>query len=153
MAWISRLIALLTTAAIGVALHSAYTKQHLIIPHASLIHLLTTSLSTGLQLWTTFGFGILAFKALPRHMFGHLQSRLFPTYFAVVTVCTALQLLVLFTSTKLSTSSAQFQFKVCSFVSASCMHVFAPTLCAGAAGGAWRRSAQHCSVWYVSVPL
>lgn len=113
--WITRLIALILTAAAGVLLHRTSTQPSPAIAdhHAALLHLLATTLSTGLQLWTTFGFGIIAFKTLPRHTFGHLQSKLFVPYFAIVTVCTSLNLLTLFIMTnKLATPAAQFQFKV-----------------------------------------
>jgi len=36
----------------------------------------------GMNLWVTFIAGIVMFKTLPRHMFGNLQSRLFPCFFA-----------------------------------------------------------------------
>ncbi len=39
---------------------------------------------------TTFIFGIVAFKNLPRQTFGRLQSHLFPLYFLLSTACAAL---------------------------------------------------------------
>jgi len=35
----------------------------------------------GMSLWVTFFGGVIAYKALPRHMFGALQHKTFPVYF------------------------------------------------------------------------
>ncbi|KAI3980699.1 hypothetical protein MKX01_025264 [Papaver californicum] len=57
-----------------------------------LTHLLCFSTSIGAALWVTFIGGIIMFKNLPRHQFGNLQSKMFPAYFSVVTVCSTLSL-------------------------------------------------------------
>lgn len=148
MTVIGRLIALIITAASGVLLHTASTKQRLdLLPqhHASLVHLLATCLSTGLQLWTTFGFGIIAFKTLPRHTFGHLQSKLFPIYFVTVSVCTSVQLVMLRTMS--NTPAGQFQFKV-SVHFWKLQLPITPPIYKGVARGAGWCTAQSRRVWY-----
>ncbi|KAG6817617.1 hypothetical protein H0H87_006245 [Tephrocybe sp. NHM501043] len=37
----------------------------------------------GMSLWVTFFGGVIAYKALPRQMFGNLQHKTFPTYFVI----------------------------------------------------------------------
>jgi len=37
----------------------------------------------GMSLWVTFFGGVIAYKALPRHMFGALQHKTFPIYFVI----------------------------------------------------------------------
>lgn len=150
------MLALAATAATGVLLHTASTRQHVTAlvadHHAALLHLLATTLSTGLQLWTTFGSGIIAFKTLPRHTFGHLQSKLFPVYFSIVCVTTALQLLTLFVMTsQLATPASQFQFKVNK--TGNFLKRFSPYVPTGPARGAGWRSAQHRCVWYAPALL
>lgn len=46
------------------------------------IHLLTFAIHYGAQCWVTFIAGLTMFYNLPRIMFGQVQSRLFPMYFA-----------------------------------------------------------------------
>ena len=46
-----------------------------------LLHLLAFSSWFGCSVWVSFIAGIVMFKALPRHIFGRLQSKLFPAYF------------------------------------------------------------------------
>ena len=46
-----------------------------------LVHLLAFSSWFGCSVWVTFIAGIVMFKTLPRHVFGRLQSKLFPAYF------------------------------------------------------------------------
>lgn len=57
-----------------------------------LLHLLAFSSWFGCSVWVSFVAGIVMFKTLPRHVFGRLQSRLFPAYFqfSVVTVALAI---------------------------------------------------------------
>ncbi|XP_052236861.1 transmembrane protein 205-like isoform X3 [Dreissena polymorpha] len=47
-----------------------------------LVHLLSVAAHFGTQCWVTFVAGITMFVTLPRDMFGRLQSRLSPLYFA-----------------------------------------------------------------------
>jgi hypothetical protein len=51
-----------------------------------LIHLLAFSSWFGCSVWVSFVAGIVMFKTLPRHVFGRLQSRLFPAYFQFSTL-------------------------------------------------------------------
>lgn len=48
-----------------------------------------------MQAWTSFIFGIVAFRNLPRQTFGRLQSKLFPKYFSLSTACSAILLATL----------------------------------------------------------
>ncbi|PKI70282.1 transmembrane protein 205 [Punica granatum] len=57
-----------------------------------LAHLLCFATAWGAALWVTFIGGIIMFKNLPRHMFGNLQSKMFPAYFALVGACCAVSL-------------------------------------------------------------
>lgn len=54
------------------------------------INLFSFGTSFGTMFYTTFIFGITAFKNLPRQTFGKLQSKLFPKYFSL---CSATMLL------------------------------------------------------------
>ena len=58
----------------------------------ALIHLLAFSSWFGCSMWVSFVAGIVMFKNLPRHVFGRLQSRLFPAYFqfSAVTIAVAI---------------------------------------------------------------
>ena len=47
------------------------------------INLFSFGMSFGTMFYTTFIFGITAFKNLPRQTFGKLQSKLFPKYFSL----------------------------------------------------------------------
>ncbi|KAG6516775.1 transmembrane protein 205-like [Zingiber officinale] len=60
------------------------------ITAAKLLHLLAFATAWGSSLWVTFIGGIIMFKYLPRHHFGNLQSKLFPAYFTMVSVCAAI---------------------------------------------------------------
>ncbi|KAI0029990.1 hypothetical protein K488DRAFT_55175 [Vararia minispora EC-137] len=44
-------------------------------------YVLTYSFLFGMSFWVTFFGGVIAFRALPRQMFGALQHRTFPVYF------------------------------------------------------------------------
>ena len=50
-------------------------------------HLFSVSACFGCSCWVTFVAGIVSWKALPRHTFGKLQSKLFPAYFRVTAGC------------------------------------------------------------------
>mmetsp|Transcript_11980 Transcript_11980/g.28418 ORF Transcript_11980/g.28418 Transcript_11980/m.28418 type:complete len:191 (-) Transcript_11980:289-861(-) len=50
------------------------------------IHLLAVASWFGCTAWVSLVAGIVTFKTLPRHVFGRLQSRLFPVYFRFSTV-------------------------------------------------------------------
>jgi len=47
----------------------------------TLLHLCTFASWFGTTVWVSFVGGIVMFKNLPRHVFGRLQSKLFPAYF------------------------------------------------------------------------
>jgi len=57
-----------------------------------LVHLLAFSSWFGCSVWVSFVSGLVMFRNLPRHVFGRLQSRLFPAYFqySAVTVAVAI---------------------------------------------------------------
>ncbi|CAN6309233.1 unnamed protein product [Urochloa humidicola] len=57
---------------------------------ARLIHLLAFATAWGAGLWVTFIGGIVMFKRLPRHQFGSLQGKMFPTYFMLISASSAL---------------------------------------------------------------
>ncbi|XP_041361522.1 transmembrane protein 205-like [Gigantopelta aegis] len=58
----------------------------------SLIHLGSWAANYGAQLWVTLVAGLTMFYNLPRHMFGKVQSRLFPMFFLWSLVTAAVQL-------------------------------------------------------------
>lgn len=162
MGWFGGVAALLITVASGILVHLVLTKQSLQVharPFIALIHLLATVLSSGVQLWTTFAFGLIAFKHLPRHVFGNLQGNLFPVYFTVVSVCTVLQLLAVYwlTDSLESSTPARVQFQV---GRVDGMRSHAPSLpsyslqttlrTVGVAGSTGGCVGKHHCVWYVS---
>lgn len=55
------------------------------------LHLLSFSTWFGTMVYTTFILGITAFRNLPRQTFGKLQSKLFPKYFTLGSICLVLQ--------------------------------------------------------------
>ncbi|KAG2564062.1 hypothetical protein PVAP13_8KG334000 [Panicum virgatum] len=57
---------------------------------ARLVHLLAFATAWGAGLWVTFVGGIVMFKYLPRHQFGSLQGKMFPAYFTLISVCSAI---------------------------------------------------------------
>ena len=57
----------------------------------ALLHLLSFATWFGTMVYTTFIFGITAFKNLPRQTFGKLQAKLFPKYFSLGSICLVLQ--------------------------------------------------------------
>jgi len=59
------------------------------------VHLFSFAVWFGTMWYTTFIFGLTAFKTLPRRQFGKLQSKLFPKYFNICALTVLLQLLTL----------------------------------------------------------
>ncbi|KAM6219521.1 transmembrane protein 205 [Rhynchocyon petersi] len=59
------------------------------------VHLLVLSGAWGMQIWVTFVSGFLLFRALPRHTFGLVQSKLFPFYFHISLGCAFINLCIL----------------------------------------------------------
>ncbi|CAN6373491.1 unnamed protein product, partial [Urochloa humidicola] len=57
---------------------------------ARLVHLLAFATAWGAGLWVTFIGGIVMFKYLPRHQFGSLQGKMFPAYFMLISVSSAI---------------------------------------------------------------
>ncbi|XP_062197470.1 uncharacterized protein LOC133900375 [Phragmites australis] len=57
---------------------------------ARLAHILSFATAWGAGLWVTFIGGIVMFKYLPRHQFGSLQGKMFPAYFMLMSVCSAI---------------------------------------------------------------
>ncbi|XP_060598078.1 transmembrane protein 205-like [Ruditapes philippinarum] len=57
------------------------------------VHLLSFAAHFGAQCWVTFIAGFAMFFSLPRIMFGHLQSRMFPLYFAITLVLSCVTLI------------------------------------------------------------
>ena len=81
---LSRGAALFGVIAVGVAISGSFPKkQGLPLQTSRFVHLLSTAMVVGIGDWTTFVFGIVAFKNLPRQTFGQLQAKLFPKYFQV----------------------------------------------------------------------
>lgn len=60
------------------------------IAAARLAHVLCFATAWGAALWVTFIGGIVMFKYLPRHQFGNLQGKMFPAYFMLISVCSAI---------------------------------------------------------------
>ncbi|KAJ6798763.1 transmembrane protein 205-like [Iris pallida] len=96
MAWATRFLTAVAFFAVGIVFAPDLFGSRTESPSASaavsaakLAHLLCFATSFGAALWVTFIGGIIMFKNLPRHMFGNLQSRMFPAYFTVVSVCAA----------------------------------------------------------------
>ena len=76
--------ALFGVVAVGVAITGSFPEKHGLPTQLSqFVHLLSTAFVVGIGDWTTFVFGIVAFKNLPRQTFGQLQAKLFPRYFQV----------------------------------------------------------------------
>lgn len=71
---LSRGAALFGVVAIGVAISGTVPrKQGVSLQLAHFVHLLSIGMVVGIGNWTTFVFGIVAFKTLPRQTFGQLQ--------------------------------------------------------------------------------
>ena len=58
---------------------------------AATLHLLSFATWFGSVFYTTFIAGITMFKALPRQTFGKVQSKLFPKYFSLCSMCIVIQ--------------------------------------------------------------
>lgn len=81
---LSRGAALFGLVAVGVAVSgSVPQRQGLPLQLSKFAYLLGISMTVGISTWTTFIFGLVAFKTLPRQTFGLLQAKLFPRYFQV----------------------------------------------------------------------
>ncbi len=96
MGWLTRFIGAVTFLAVGVLFSPETFGSKSDGGHSSkltaalkLAHLLCFATAWGAALWVTFIGGIIMFKNLPRHMFGSLQSKMFPAYFSMVAVCCA----------------------------------------------------------------
>lgn len=91
MLWITRFAVLLSFLALGI-LPISSTFKHAASSTVALrlAYLLGFATVWGTSLWVTFIGGIIMFKNLPRHQFGNLQSKMFPAYFGIVAVCTAI---------------------------------------------------------------
>lgn len=71
---LSRGAALFGVIAIGVAISGTFPqKQGLSLQISQFVHVLSIAMVVGVGDWTTFVFGIVAFKNLPRQTFGQLQ--------------------------------------------------------------------------------
>ncbi|WOL16436.1 transmembrane protein 205-like [Canna indica] len=94
MTWSTRFLTAVAFLALGVVfvpdvLGSGHQSPAAAVTAAKLCHLLAFSTGWGAAVWATFIGGIIMFKNLPRHQFGHLQSKMFPAYFTVISVCSA----------------------------------------------------------------
>jgi hypothetical protein len=54
---------------------------------APAVHLFAFATVFGTMIWVSFIGGIIMFKNLERHVFGNLQSHLFPAYFKIIALC------------------------------------------------------------------
>eukprot|EP00879_Flechtneria_rotunda_P007162 GHRR01007516.1.p1 GENE.GHRR01007516.1~~GHRR01007516.1.p1 ORF type:complete len:223 (+),score=77.89 GHRR01007516.1:460-1128(+) len=52
---------------------------------ANFVHLLAYGIFLGTNVWNSLFVGLTMFKSMPRQMFGRVQSKLFPQYFALTT--------------------------------------------------------------------
>jgi len=59
----------------------SYDTLHSLKESKWVIHLFAFACFYGCSMWVTFVAGLVMFKSLPRHVFGKLQSKLFPRYF------------------------------------------------------------------------
>lgn len=66
-----------------VALSAKATGTLLSMHALGFVHMMAFGMWFGTLGWTSTVFGIVAFRTLPRQMFGKLQSKLFPKYFTV----------------------------------------------------------------------
>ncbi|XP_020102263.1 transmembrane protein 205 [Ananas comosus] len=94
MGWATRFLTAVAFLAVGVVfapdvLGSGPDSPAIAVSAAKLAHLLCFATAWGAALWVTFIGGIVMFKNLPRHQFGNLQSKMFPAYFMLVSVCAA----------------------------------------------------------------
>ncbi|XP_070534989.1 transmembrane protein 205-like [Ptychodera flava] len=61
------------------------------------LHLLTFATYFGMQFWVTFIAGLTMFHNLPRHMFGSIQSKLFPKYFFIGSISSVVTMVTFLT--------------------------------------------------------
>ncbi|KAK8968320.1 hypothetical protein KSP40_PGU008275 [Platanthera guangdongensis] len=92
MAWSTRFLVAVAFLAAGVVFApdffgSTADSPAIAVSLAKLAHLLCFATSFGASLWVTFIGGIIMFKVLPRHHFGNLQSKMFPVFFTLISVC------------------------------------------------------------------
>lgn len=81
---VSRGAALFAVVAVGVALSGSIPKkQGTSLVLSQFAYFWGLAMTIGISNWTTFVFGLVAFKNLPRQTFGLLQAKLFPRYFQV----------------------------------------------------------------------
>ncbi|KAG1365281.1 transmembrane protein [Cocos nucifera] len=95
MAWATRFLTAVAFLAIGMVFApdlfgSGPASPAAAVSIAKLAHLLCFATCWGVSVWVTFIGGIITFKNLPRHQFGNLQSKMFPAYFMVLSVCAAI---------------------------------------------------------------
>ncbi|KAJ3687460.1 hypothetical protein LUZ61_016624 [Rhynchospora tenuis] len=97
MGWATRFMTAVAFLAVGVVFApdsllsggNPHSPNSALTTAATLSHLLCFATSFGAALWVTFIGGIIMFKHLPRHQFGNLQGKMFPAYFALISVCAA----------------------------------------------------------------
>lgn len=85
-----RILALAATVALA-----AWSTSFLSTAALGFVHMLIFGSWFGTLAWTSFVFGIVAFRNLPRQTFGRLQSKLFPKYFALSSIAPTLLLATL----------------------------------------------------------
>ncbi|KAF5196507.1 Transmembrane protein [Thalictrum thalictroides] len=97
MAWLTRFLTAVAFLAFGILFSpesfgskSDGTYSSKLSLTLKLSHLLSFATAWGAALWVTFIGGIIMFKHLPRHQFGNLQSKMFPAYFSMVSICCAI---------------------------------------------------------------
>eukprot|EP00889_Picochlorum_renovo_P005416 jgi/Picre1/32446/NNA_007792.t1 len=74
---------------------SAKATGFLTVKSIGFIHMMAFGAWFGTLVWTSFIFGLVAFKTLARQTFGKLQSKLFPKYFALTGAAPGLMLATL----------------------------------------------------------
>jgi hypothetical protein len=74
---------------------AAYSTSYLPAAAVGFVHMLSYGMWLGTLGWTSFIFGIVAFRNLPRQTFGKLQAKLFPKYFSVSAFAPILMLVTL----------------------------------------------------------
>ena len=62
---------------------------------AKAMHMFSISIFFGCSTWVSFVAGIVMFKTLPRHVFGKLQSKLFPAFFQFTSLTLIIAILTL----------------------------------------------------------
>lgn len=94
---------------------------------ARLLHLAAFAFSFGTSVWMTFLSGGVLAQAVPRHQFGHVQSRLFPAYLKAAAVGQAITFLVHWTRHPWSGADAaeRLQFvNLCFTLAANIINIF-----------------------------